>query len=259
MSQKNIELWIKFALSRTDRTIFESLLDKFQTNYEKSADTIQKLQKKTTKSKGTGFETFCKMWLKAKNYPQVYLLKEVPQDILDVLNLPRNDLGIDLIAIDSNGGYYAIQSKYKLGSKYRANKVSWKELSTFHDLCSRTGPYLRRITMTNCVGVRHIGDKDEKDQTIAFNTFNNADRAFWLKMIGSEGHRLGDGSEAGVEIIIENKIENKTDAIIENKVQVMPKIKLNIVPTGTVPIINNASTTTLRELRSQYYRKKLTE
>lgn len=262
MSQADIELWIKFALSRTDQTIFQSLLNKFKTNYEKSADTVQKLQKKTTKAKGTGFEVFCKIWLKAKNYPQVYLLKEVPQDILDTLNLPRNDLGIDLIAVDSAGKYTAVQSKYKLGSRYRANKVSWKELSSFHDLCSRTGPYARRITMTNCVGVRHVGDPDPKDQTIAFNTFNNADRAFWLKMIGSVGHVLGDGTENKDIREDEVKVENKVDEVKTDikKIEIINKpIKLNLLPADAKPIINNASVIVARELRAKYFEKKLTK
>jgi hypothetical protein len=252
-----IELWIKFALSRPDRTIFANLLDKFQTHFEKSADSIQKLQAKTTKAKGNIFEVFCQMWLLAKGYPVVYLLSEIPDAILGELGLSRNDMGIDLIAVDSNGGYSAVQCKYKLGSRYRANTLSWKTLSTFHALCGRTGPYKRHIIMTNCVGVRHVGDKSEKDQTIAFGTFNNADRAFWLKMIGCIGHKLGE-SKDDIQPPQIQPPQIQPPQIQPPQIQppqIQPKLK--IIAEGEKTIISAPSVSTLRELRANYFLSKL--
>ncbi len=154
--ESQIELWIKFALSRQDRSIFTSLLDKFQTHFEASASSIQELKKKTTKAKGGIFEVFCKMYLKAKGYPIVYLLSEVPEDLLANLGLRSHDTGIDLIAIDKNGKYSAVQAKYRLGSRYRANTLSWKTLSTFYSTCYKSGPYVKHIVITNCIGIRNI-------------------------------------------------------------------------------------------------------
>jgi hypothetical protein len=263
--ETQIELWIKFALSRQDRTIFSSLLDKFQTHFESSASSVQELKKKTTKAKGGVFEVFSKMYLKAKGYPIVYLLSEVPTELLANLGLRSHDTGIDLIAIDSNGKYSAVQAKYRLGSRYRANTLSWKTLSTFYATCSKSGPYVKHIVITNCVGIRNIGDRTEKDQTIAFQTLNNTDRAFWLKMIGSEGYKLGDGTETKETINsianIENKeIINQQNNIVEPQIpetQEPLKPKLNIIPEGQRVVINNAPTATARELRAKYFMNKL--
>ena len=83
------------------------------------------------KEKGDAFELLTKLYFKLNPvyafYDEVWLLDEVPQKELDILNLPSQDLGIDLIAKSGNE-YHAIQCKYH-GDKNQ--NVTYREVSTF--------------------------------------------------------------------------------------------------------------------------------
>ena len=63
-------------------------------------------------------ENVCKYFLQTAPQYQtklknVWLLKEVKEDLRRKLNLPSTDEGIDLIAETFDGKYWAIQSKYR--------------------------------------------------------------------------------------------------------------------------------------------------
>jgi predicted helicase len=60
-------------------------------------------------------------------YDNIWLLEEVPEKILEEIGLPRQDLGVDLIA-QAGDQYHAIQCKYH-SNKHQA--VTYKEVSTF--------------------------------------------------------------------------------------------------------------------------------
>ena len=88
-----------------------------------------------TKSMGDAFEHLTKLYFKIKPeyrsmYNQVWLLDEVPDKDLEYLKLPREDLGIDLIA-KTGSEYHAIQCKYHSDKN---KSVSNKEVSTFTSL-----------------------------------------------------------------------------------------------------------------------------
>ena len=88
-----------------------------------------------TKSMGDAFEHLTKLYFKIKPeyrsmYDQVWLLDEVPDKDLEYLKLPREDLGIDLIA-KTGSEYHAIQCKYHSDKN---KSVSNKEVSTFTSL-----------------------------------------------------------------------------------------------------------------------------
>ena len=89
--------------------------------YEKPVHNLQDMKSRNTKIKGDIFECFTQLYLKdIYGLKEVWLLNEIPQDILIKLNLRRKDFGIDLVGIDINGKLYAIQSKFrKLGCKFR--------------------------------------------------------------------------------------------------------------------------------------------
>ncbi len=88
------------------------------------------------KEKGDLFEEFTKYIFMfhdgyANTTKNVWLLKDVPLNILEQLNMPTKDFGIDLILQDIFGKFHSIQSKF------RANVdtvIDWKELSTFFGL-----------------------------------------------------------------------------------------------------------------------------
>ncbi len=79
---------------------------------------------KSNQSKLAGdiFENVCKYFLQTAPQYQtklknVWLLKEVKEDLRRKLNLPSTDEGIDLIAETFDGKYWAIQSKYRSDPK----------------------------------------------------------------------------------------------------------------------------------------------
>jgi predicted helicase len=85
-----------------------------------------------TKSMGDAFEQLTKLYfqinpLYRSKYEQVWLLDEVPSKDLEYLDLPRQDLGVDLIA-KSGDEYHAIQCKYHSD---KTNTVKNSEISTF--------------------------------------------------------------------------------------------------------------------------------
>ena len=64
------------------------------------------------------------------NLENIWLYKDIPNDVLKLLELPNKDKGIDLLA-KINGEYYAIQSKFRHNS-YKI--ITWNELPTFFGL-----------------------------------------------------------------------------------------------------------------------------
>ena len=86
----------------------------------------KKLEELTTSAQsklaGDIFENVCKYFLQTAPQYQtklknVWLLKEVKEDLRRKLNLPSTDEGIDLIAETFDGKYWAIQSKYRSDPK----------------------------------------------------------------------------------------------------------------------------------------------
>ena len=59
---------------------------------------------------------------------KVWRMKDVPTSILEKLNIPSQDQGIDLIAETFEGKYWAIQCKYHGDN---AKRISHREISTF--------------------------------------------------------------------------------------------------------------------------------
>jgi superfamily II DNA or RNA helicase len=90
------------------------------------SDSNRKLEELTksgqTKFAGAIFENVCKYFLQTAPQYQtklknVWLLKEVKEDLRRKLNLPSTDEGIDLITETFDGKYWAIQSKYRSDPK----------------------------------------------------------------------------------------------------------------------------------------------
>ncbi len=90
----------------------------------------------TDKQKGDCFEALTKHFLQlhpnyATKLKDVWLLREVPVPVLEHLNLPGPDEGIDLIAETKDGDYWAVQCKYREDEE---RSLGRRELSTFTDL-----------------------------------------------------------------------------------------------------------------------------
>lgn len=195
---------------RSPNNLFDEFLKECQTFYDKPAHNLLELkQRKNTKIKGDIFEEFSVLYLKhVKKYNNVWLLKEVPDDILMMLNMKRRDMGIDLI-IEHNGDFCAVQCKYKKACTFKKNVLSWKQLSTFYALCMRTGPFNKYVVMTNCDYTRHQGDKTEKDLSICLKSFQNITKDEWLLMCDKVGEKISDVGPVETDIIQKEEKDNK--------------------------------------------------
>ena len=202
-----IKASIRTALSKSDKPVFAALDDIFQASFHKPCTNITELKRNNTKTKGTLFEVFCKLYLTMRGYADVWLLEEIPPNVIAHCKLKTFDVGVDLVATVKIPGretnavedyfYFAIQAKYRSPTKdsqgRTVHRVNWRDLSTFIALSTTTGPPLGwkgKIVMTNADNVVWRGNKPADFKTYAKGTFNKIPREEWLKFIGSQGHSL---------------------------------------------------------------------
>jgi len=198
------ELLYKIFL-KSPENLFDEFLIECQKIYEEPAHNFTEMRNRQNKKiRGDIFEEFCVLYLKyILNNENVWLLKDVPDEILIKLGLKRKDMGIDII-VENKGIYQAVQCKYKKHVSTKKNILTWKVLSTFYALCLRTGPWEKYIIMTNCVYTLHQGIKNEKDVSLCLKTFQNISHDNWLKMCCVAGEKIESGEE---ELVVKNNKE----------------------------------------------------
>jgi predicted helicase len=181
-------------------TPFESFLKVCATYTDEPVHSLAELrEKRTTKAKGDIFENFCVLYLKyILEFDQVWLLKDVPTEVRELLSLGTKDFGIDLV-VKKNNKYSAVQCKFKTPRKdgtvpgadfIRYNKVNWSEISTFYALTGRSGPWYKYIVMTTAKsvakppGIAKSSESDEskKDWRICIGTFQKLTTLDFIKM-----------------------------------------------------------------------------
>jgi hypothetical protein len=172
---------------KSPENLFNEFISECQSWYSKPAHTLQEMRQRDNKKiRGDIFEEFCCIYLKdVKGFQNVWLLQDVPEEILLKLSLKRRDMGIDII-VNHNDEWYAIQCKYKTPIKGKKSYITWSALSTFYAMCLRTGPWAKYIVMTNCDYTRHQGSKGPKDISICLGTFQTIKSDDWLKMCSIE-------------------------------------------------------------------------
>ena len=172
--------------------LFDEFIQECQRWYSQPAHTLQEMRTRDNKKvRGDIFEDFCALYLKeVKGYQDVWLLEDVPEDLLVSLSLKRRDMGIDII-VRHNGEWFAVQCKYKTPTG-KKSYITWSALSTFYAMCLRTGPWSKYIVMTNCDYTRHQGDKGPKDLSICLGTFRATSSDQWLKMCDIQGQALAE-------------------------------------------------------------------
>ena len=92
--------------------LFDDFLLDCEKFYNKPVHSLFEIKRRENKKiKGDIFEEFCVLYLKyIKKYEDVWLLHDIPSNILDSLKLKRKDMGID-ISVLHKGMYYAVQCK----------------------------------------------------------------------------------------------------------------------------------------------------
>lgn len=88
------------------------------------------------KTRGTYFEWFARLVLKYDSrysnfVNKCWMLECLPEKIRQYLEIPENDIGIDLIVKTHDGDYYAVQVKYRRNIDC---VINWENLSTFFGL-----------------------------------------------------------------------------------------------------------------------------
>jgi hypothetical protein len=122
--------------------IFDGLIDLMQTNWDTPATSMIELRRnKKTKEKGDLFEHFALLYFKhcylyKNKYPpkNIWLFKDLPEDVRTKLRLGHSDLGIDIIIeldIPTSGSvaaaaaaadplsFIAVQAKYRKPNHYK--------------------------------------------------------------------------------------------------------------------------------------------
>ncbi len=231
---------------RSPENYFDEFIKECEIEFNKPAHTILELKQRDNKKiKGNKFEEFCVLYLKhIHGLTNVWLLANVPDDILEKLKMKRNDMGIDIVA-EYNGKYYAAQCKYK---KYenKKNVLTWKALSTFYALCLKTGPWEKYIVMTNCDYVR-LAVKSDKDQIICKRNMNNISKEGWLRLCNiSDGYKIGDYIEENDNKENNNEIKKEENMNIEKE----DEVKIEELRNKNTKDLTKDE---LRKLRMAYY------
>jgi hypothetical protein len=205
---------------RSPANLFDEFVSECQKWYETPAHSLTEMRmRNNNKIKGDIFEEFCVLYLKyVKGYKNVWLLKDVPDEILSKLTMQRRDMGIDIIVETTGATYIAVQCKYKKHVSTKQNILSWKALSTFYALCLRTGPWDKYIVMTNCIYTRHQGKKTKQDVSYCLKTLQNINKEEWLLMCNIQGTKIGSSNEILPTISNEILPTNITKRVMKNKV-----------------------------------------
>ena len=237
MNDLQDELYKIFLKSPTN--LFDDFILECQKWYEAPAHSFSEMRMRDNKKvRGDIFEEFCVLYLKfVKGHKNVWLLKDVPDEILVKLNVARRDMGIDIIVETKEDKFIAVQCKYKKHTSVKLNILSWKSLSTFYALCLRTGPWEKYIIMTNCIYTRHQGKKTKQDVSYCLKTLQNITKDEWLSMCNTSGEKLGAKEE-------EKKEDLQPPALITKKKREAKK------PAGKIVVPSNEE---MRVLRTQYY------
>jgi len=141
---------------------------------------------------GRAFERLVQLYLQtAPEYRtilrHVWLLRDVPAQVRKRLELPHPDEGIDLIALDRHGEYWAIQAKFRT---QRDQPLTRRELGTFTSLAFNTCRDIARAVIAHScsrpVSKRHLM-RDTVE--IGLDRWRSADWSLILKGLKGESAR----------------------------------------------------------------------
>ena len=141
------------------------------------------LSEKNNKEKGNAFEqlvyAYFKLEPKYSFYDEVWPFAEVPTLVLAELQLPSQDIGIDLIAKSGNE-YHAIQCKYHQDN---SQSVTFKEVATFISLLESNSKITQGyICSTADITSRILGKLNTKPINLLLNdTWAELDELFFAR------------------------------------------------------------------------------
>jgi predicted helicase len=137
-------------------------VDRFIASCPSWEDFWQRTRRLSKAEMGRAFERLVQLYLQTEPeyrtiLRHVWPLREVPAQVRRRLELPHPDEGIDLIALDRHGEYWAIQAKFR---SERDQPLTRRELGTFTSLAFNTCRHIARAvvahTCTRPVSKRHL-------------------------------------------------------------------------------------------------------
>ena len=167
-----------------------SVWDAFQAEvaayHSRPAGTLAQIRSRDDKKRhGDLWELFCVRYI-LQHWTDVraaWLFNDIPAAVRATLSLGCTDMGIDIVAVDVRGSYWAVQCKWRAPDAKKRTYISWAQLSTFYALAARTGPYAKHLVLTNAAGARHVGARQAEDETVASDRFAQLPRDAWVNMI----------------------------------------------------------------------------
>jgi len=177
--QKLLNEWIISCLKYPEEEFFDKLtlkindhydtLGSFSSNQPKVITT--KGLKNKNKEKGNLFEYMCYRLIQLNAFKfiraqQVWLFKDIPDNVRSYLGFSHKDMGIDIV-VQTTGNEYS--------------------------LCERTGPpekWYKLVVITTAQSVNRQGFKNDTDVSLCLGTFRGLDKSVWFSFIGSPGNTL---------------------------------------------------------------------
>jgi hypothetical protein len=234
-------------------TIFEALvreIEKFSSGEVHDMTALR--QRENKKVKGNAWELFCKEWLlnlPSQTYSSVWLLSEVPDDVLALLSIKRVDSGIDLVCQLRNvnhaptekcgfsmaSAFIPVQCKFRGRTKLgRERPLQWEMVNSFVGLVSLTGPWRPGLIMTNTTGFgRKSVPVANRFRTLAKRSFCATKHDQWCRMAGlTKEYRLGEGDDP---ILDDEDEPSPMRQPILVKAPALPMPTVNIMPVAPLP------------------------
>ncbi|OFY91810.1 MAG: hypothetical protein A2236_03070 [Bacteroidetes bacterium RIFOXYA2_FULL_33_7] len=164
----------------------------------------------TTKKTQAGkiFEVFTKYYLQTDPrqsdlYKTVWLYNEISLEISKKLSLPPIDHGIDLLLVDKDDNYYAVQCKF---TNDETKTLSWRGDKIAHVFGLGTNCH-KIIVFTNASGTADVAKAFQKFEQIAFDELNSIEPAVFRNIL-----ELANGNQPK-ELKKHSPKEHQKDAI----------------------------------------------
>lgn len=250
-AKKNLLNALQMHLKNPQYNVLSYMELLYQDHYQTEIGTIKGLAVRYNKKiKGDLFESFCYLYFKNFFQPRmksIWFLQETPTEVLEKLSLNKQDYGIDLIACDDKGSYYAIQVKFRKPNKKQVAAVlGWQQLSTFYALTSRTGPYKKHIVFTNARSINRQGKRNIKDDAICRTRLENLTVNDFYRILNLEGNILS----------VPQPLKDNVNGYVKDNVNGNGKIKVKVIAKANASdneSDKSISIQKLRELRIKKY------
>src|SRR5574344_108929 len=132
---------------------------------------------------GKKFEIFAKYYFLFEptvkdDYKNVWLYKEIPDEVKTFLNITNQDYGIDLVLEDFDNNFYAVQCKFR---KNEEEKLSWTK-DRIGNLFGYSNKVKSYIVFANTYDIDNISKTRENFYFLNVSDLQNLDTQFFSKI-----------------------------------------------------------------------------